>query len=238
MDTNTETQLGVIQDLAHLLAEDSHKWNPIQKWTGFLICLVAGLALASGYDYFRVGFSLVAILFGILLLTPAAAGWLGRIIEPEMVVFRDSQRKPKIVISAKLGIMILDDNQQPVVILGSQNDTTMLALGEPGSQGKTALHLTVGPGSAMVGVGPDDRPRVELLATSKDRSANVMLLDPSRGLTAHLAYMSGNVLAGLTMNGVDGAPEAMFPDVEHVARYQYTIGHGLAGETPKGHEPA
>jgi hypothetical protein len=188
-----------IQHFVDQVIEASKQWNRVQKAAAFLFCLVAGVALVSGYDYLRIGGGLAVILFGIMLLTPVGTGLLGRNQE---IVLHDEEGRPKVVISAKFGVAVLDDNQQ-------------LALG-----------ISVRPGGAHLGVGSKDGPRVELLA-SKDVGAHVMLIDPGRGMAARFAYKTGDVLADLTMNGVDGAPVATFPDLERVA--QYAVEHGLAG---------
>ena len=139
--------LAAVEKAGEVVLKHSERWSFGQKVVAFLVCLLAGVALASGIESIRVASGVTLALFGVSFLT-----FRRRIVETERLVLKDSKGKPRIVLSAEGGLVFFDENMGPRLVAN-------VFAGQPAihvTDDKESVLIAVGEGGATVGVGKND----------------------------------------------------------------------------------
>jgi hypothetical protein len=217
--------LKAFEKVGDTLLKHSERWNIGQKVAAFLVCLLAGAALVSGRDNWKIAAGVTIALFGIAFLT-----FRRRTLESETLVLKDQKGTPRIVISGEHGIMFLDqqgtmrmlaqvsvEDQAALIHLGSSDGTGLMLQGgntgasvimkRPGEEPALYLKLSGADSAARIGAG--DKANVCIIA-ARDGNTGLVFENQSQQRTAILG--SYEARAHLSFFAENGSLMTKYPD--------------------------
>lgn len=142
-----EKVLKAVEKAGDTVLKHSERWSFGQKLVAFFICFLAAAALVSGVDKIRVISGVSIALFGVAFLT-----FRRRVVESEKLILKDSNGKPRIVLSADSGFVFFDDDMSPKMVMNVFEGQPVIHLKDD----QESVCLMVGENGALMGAGKND----------------------------------------------------------------------------------